>query len=78
MNHDNDDFYNKLYAIQPFKETQSPKSSASKSSQPPDPLPEPLHHHFSNIPDPTHFLDAVTPLRKIHSEQPSIAEVQIG
>lgn len=78
MNHDNDDFYNKLYAIKPFKETQSPSSSASKSPQPPGLLPATHIRPSPNIPEPNHFLEAINPLRKIHSEQPTLPEVQLG
>jgi hypothetical protein len=75
MSEGKDEFFNKLYAIQPFKETVSPHSSAQKEKKN-----EEMHFGGAKlefkVPDePSRFLADVAPLRKIHSEQPVIFEM---
>jgi hypothetical protein len=69
MSSSSSDFYDKLYAIQPFKETESPPSSETK--QLPDMGEEYTGPRFSfKIPEPLPYFEPLkdlTPLRKVMS-----------
>ena len=77
MREHNDDFFNKLYAIQPFKEIVSPSSSNSKKTSVEmcmDSVPQPV---FEGL-EPRPFLEEVAPLRKNNSEQPAAHDPELG